>query len=76
MDWNNPIIYPAFFSPHLMFEHRHLRLQTLPNEEIKRKFTPMILSPGQSTTASPSVSSQKSDTLNLLLFVREAPTTL
>ena len=76
MDWNNPILYPAFFAPHLMFKHSYLRSQTPPNEEIKREFTPITLSPGQSTDASPAISSQKSDNLNLLLSVREALSTL
>ena len=61
MDWKNPILYPAFFAPHLMFEHRHLRPQTLPNEDIKRDFTPMTISLGQLAETSPDVSSSTSD---------------
>ena len=76
MDWNNPILYPIFFAPHLMFEHLHLWPPTPPNEEIKREFTPMTISPGQSVEASPGVSSQTSDTLELLLSVRDTLSSL
>ena len=71
MDWNNPILYPTFFALHLMFEHRHLRLQTPSNEDIKRGFTPMTISPGQSAKTSQDVSCSKSDTYELLLSVRD-----
>ena len=76
MDWNNPILYPAFFTPHLMFEHHHLRSQTPPNEEIKREFTPMTISPGQSAETSPDMPSPTTDTYELLLSVRDFLSTL
>ena len=76
MHWNNPILYPAFFAPHLMFEHRHLRPQTPPNEDIKRDFTLMTISLGQSAETSPDISSPASDTYELLLSVRDVLSTL
>ena len=76
MDWNNPILYPISFAPHLMFEHRHLRPQTLPNEDIKQDFTPMTISPRQSVETSPDVSSSMSDTYELLLSIRDVLSTL
>ena len=71
MDWNNPILYLAFFAPHLMFEHLHLQPPTPLNEEIKREFTPMTISQGQSAEASLGVSSQMSNTLELLVSIRD-----
>ena len=71
MDWNNPILYPAFFAPHLMFKHLHLWPPAPQNEEIKWEFTPMTISPRQSVEASPGVSSQTFDTLKLLLSIRD-----
>ena len=71
MDWNNPILYPVFFAPHVMFEHHHLRPQTPPNEDIKRDFTPMTISPGKLAETSPEVSSSTSDTYELLLSVQD-----
>ena len=76
MDWNNPILYPDFLAPHLMFEHRHLRPQTPPNEDIKRDFTPMTISPRQSAETSPDISSPASNTYELLLSVRDVLSTL
>ena len=76
MDWNNPILYPAFFAPYLMFEHRHLRPQTPLNEDIKRDFMPMTVSPRQSAETSPDISSPVSDTYELLLSIRDVLSTL
>ena len=75
MDWNNPILYPAFFAPYLMFEHCHLKLQKPPNEETKREFTPMTISPRQSVETSPGISSLTSDTYELLLSIRDVLST-
>ena len=76
MDWNYPILYLAFFAPHLMFEHLHLWPSTPPNEETKREFNPMTISLGHLAEASPDVSSQMSDTLELLLSIRDTLSTL
>ena len=76
MDWNNLILYPAFFAPHLMFEHHHLRPQTPPNEDIKRDFTPMTVSLRQSAETSSDISSTSSDMHELLLSVRDVLSTL
>ena len=76
MDWNNPILYPTFFAPHLMFEHRHLRPQTPPNEDTKQDFTPMTISPGQSAESTLDMVSPTFDTYELLLSVREVLSTL
>ena len=59
-----------------MFEHCHLRLKTPPNEDIKQDFTPMTISPGQSTEISLDISSPVSNTFELLLSVRDVLSTL
>ena len=54
-----------------MFEHPHLRLQIPPNDDIKQDFTPMTISPRQSTETSPDASSSTTDTFKLLLSVHD-----
>ena len=76
MDPHIPFPHPVFFAPHMMINHHHLRPQTPPNEDIKRTFTPMTTSPGQSAEASPDTSSSPLDTMELLLSVREVLSTL
>ena len=76
MDWNNPILDPAFFASHLVFEHCHLRPQTPLNEDIKQDFTLMTISPGQSVETSPDIFSPVSDSYKLLLSVRDVLSTL
>ena len=76
MDWHNPILHPILFVPHMMFEHYHLRPPTLPNEDIKRDFTPMTTSPGQLAKTSLDISSSTSDTYELLHSVRDVLSTL
>ena len=60
----------------MMFEHHHLRPQTPPNEDIKRNFTPITISPRQSADTSSDVSSSISNTYELLLSVRDVLSTL
>ena len=76
MDPHIPFPHPVFFAPHMMFDHHYLRPQTPPNEDIKRIFTPMTTYPGQSTATSPGISSPPVGTMELLLSVRGALSTL
>ena len=76
MDSYNPVFHPVFFVPHMMFDHYHLRPQTPPHEDIKRDFTPMTTSQGQSAETSPAISSSTLDTLELLLSIPDVLSTL
>ena len=76
MDPHIPFPHPVFFAPHMMFDHHYLRPQTPPNEDIKRVFTPMTTSSGQSVETSPDISSSPLGTLVLLLLVRDVLRTL
>ena len=73
MDWTNSILYPIFFAPHLMMQLWNYCLGpiTLPIEENKRDFTPMTILPGQFADTSPAVSSQMTNTYNLLISICE-----
>ena len=78
MRMNNPILFSAFFAPHMMLQHWNycLRSPTPLVEESKRDFTPMTVSPGQSADTSPGVFFPTFDTYDLLLSVRDVLSTL
>ena len=73
MDWTNLILHLVFFALHLMMQPLNycLGLPTLPTDENKRDFTPITISLGQSADTYPAISSQMTNTYDLLISIRE-----